>query len=199
MLLWQFDKLGAGWDEYCEQNITNEHHMLLLRHIGNLFFDVINFCELQQEVNLSWTVPLTNLHLRQDSRADPPIHEEIVTSSLQPHFSKDSSTSVCFYQSFHSADPYTLKIPRFVDYFLNEQKTTFIALRTGDNITEIGMKGKRLKKNWKAFILQHQLQHNDVLIFIPESKTVFTVLIFDSNGDEKIFPWYPVFHIHYYN
>nr|XP_027098641.1 uncharacterized protein LOC113717967 isoform X2 [Coffea arabica] len=108
MLLWQFDKLGAGWDEYCEQNITNEHHMQLLRHIGNLFFDVINFCELQQEVNLSWTVPLTNLHLQQDSRADPPIHEKIVTSSLQPHFSQDSSTSVCFYQSFHSADPYTL-------------------------------------------------------------------------------------------
>ncbi|CDP16552.1 unnamed protein product [Coffea canephora] len=83
------------------------------------------------------------------------------------------------------------KIPRFVDYFLNEQKTPFIALKTGDNITEIGMKGKRLKKNWKAFILQHQLQHNDVLIFIPESMTVFPVLIFDSKGDEKIFPLVP--------
>ena len=60
------DSFGAGWDKYCEENITNEHHILLLRHIGNLFFDVINFCELQQEVNLSWTVPLTNLHLQQD-------------------------------------------------------------------------------------------------------------------------------------
>ena len=57
------NSLGAGCDEYCEQNIAKEHHILLLQHTGNLFFDVINFCELQQQVNLGWIVPLTSLHL----------------------------------------------------------------------------------------------------------------------------------------
>ncbi|CDP12637.1 unnamed protein product [Coffea canephora] len=37
-----------GWDEYCHENITNKHDMLLLRHIGHLIFDVIHFSELQK-------------------------------------------------------------------------------------------------------------------------------------------------------
>ena len=39
------DPFGAGWDKYCEQNITTEHHPLLLRHNGNLYFDHINLSE----------------------------------------------------------------------------------------------------------------------------------------------------------
>ena len=50
-----------GWDEYYHENITNKHDILLLRHTGNLVFDVIHFSELQRQVYLSWTVPLPNL------------------------------------------------------------------------------------------------------------------------------------------
>ena len=50
-----------GWDEYCHENITNKHDMLLLRHIGHLIFDVIHFSELQKQIYLSWRVPLPNL------------------------------------------------------------------------------------------------------------------------------------------
>ena len=37
-----------GWDEYYQENIANKHDMLLLRHAGNLIFDVIHFSELQK-------------------------------------------------------------------------------------------------------------------------------------------------------
>mgnify|MGYP004721869477 CR=1 FL=1 len=50
-----------GWDDYCHDNIINTHDMLMVRHAGNLIFDVIHFSELQQQVYLSWTVPLPNI------------------------------------------------------------------------------------------------------------------------------------------
>ena len=50
-----------GWDEYCHENVTNKHDMLLLRHIGHLIFDVIHFSELQKQIYLSWRVSLPNL------------------------------------------------------------------------------------------------------------------------------------------
>ena len=34
------------------------------------------------------------------------------------------------------------------------------------------------------------------IVFIPKSKTIFTVLIFDDNGVEKIFSWYYTFHVY---
>ena len=33
----------------------------MLRHTGGLIFDVLHFCELQQQVYLPWTVPLPSL------------------------------------------------------------------------------------------------------------------------------------------
>ena len=54
-------RFAQGWDVFCEQNIVKRHDTLLLRHSGNLIFDVIHFCELQKQVLLPWTVPLLDL------------------------------------------------------------------------------------------------------------------------------------------
>ena len=56
-----------GWIEYCHQNMTKEHDMLLLRHAGDLIFDIIHFCELKKQVYLRWTVSLPNLLHQQSS------------------------------------------------------------------------------------------------------------------------------------
>ena len=56
-----------GWVEYCHENMITEHHMLLLRHAGDLIFDTIHFCELKKKVYLRSTVSLPNL-LHQQSR-----------------------------------------------------------------------------------------------------------------------------------
>nr|XP_027070712.1 uncharacterized protein LOC113695764 [Coffea arabica] len=163
--------------------------MLLLRHGGYLIFDIIHFCELKKQVYLRWTVSLPDL-FHQQSSIDPAflsLHRQTVSSSLSPNFYQDLSNSICFYQPFDSAYPNSLKLPRFVHHFLNAERTPTIVLKTGHNITEVGIKANRLKRNWRKFVLDHHLQHNDTLVFIPESQANFAVLIFDSNGVERFF------------
>ncbi|XP_027163414.1 uncharacterized protein LOC113783621 isoform X2 [Coffea eugenioides] len=189
-----------GWDAFCEHNIVKRHDTLLLRHSGNLIFDVIHFCELQKQVLLPWTVPLPDLlHMNVVASRDDihtPTRQQQVASSLRPNFCQDLSDSICFYQIFNSATPNSLKIPRFIDHFINGSKTPKLLINTGNKSTQIGVKHERLHQNWRGFILEHQLQHNETLVFVPESENIFTALIFDDTGVEKIFPWYHTFNIY---
>ena len=50
-----------GWDEYWHENFVKTYDMLMVRHAGDLIFNVLHFCELQQQVYLPWMVPLLNL------------------------------------------------------------------------------------------------------------------------------------------
>ena len=71
-----------------------------------------------------------------------------------------------------------------------------LLINTGNKSTQIGVKHERLHQNWRDFILEHQLQHNETLVFVPESENIFTALIFDDTGVEKVFPWYHTFNIY---
>ncbi|XP_027084851.1 uncharacterized protein [Coffea arabica] len=184
---------GDGWDDFCEHNSIKRHDTILLRHAGGLMFDVIHFSELQTQVYMPWTAPLPNL-LQTSYSTLQDTRQHHVASSMHPDLCQNLSESVCFYQNFHSATPNTLQIPRFVDHFINRERTPTLLIKTGHRTTQIGVKHGRLQRNWRTFILDHQLQHNEVLVFIPESETVFTVLIFDDTGVEKIFPWYHTFN-----
>ncbi|XP_071910339.1 uncharacterized protein [Coffea arabica] len=106
------------------------------------------------------------------------------------------TNSFCCYSVLRSlTSSYKQKIPRFIDHFINGTKTPMLLLNTGNKSARIGVKHKCLHKNWRDFILGHQLQHNETLVFVPESENIFTVLIFDDTGVEKIFPWYHAFNI----
>ncbi|XP_027180131.1 uncharacterized protein LOC113778827 [Coffea eugenioides] len=193
-------RFAQGWDVFCEHNIVKRHDTLLLQHSGNLIFDVIHFCELQKQVLLPWTVPLPDLlHMNAIASRDD-IHmaagQQQVVSSLRPNFCQDLSDSVCFYQIFNSATPNSLKIPRYIDHFINGIKTPMLLINTGHRSAQIGVKHKRLHQNWRDFVLQHQLQHNETLVFVLESENIFTVLIFDDTGVEKNFPWYHTFNVY---
>ncbi|XP_071920249.1 uncharacterized protein [Coffea arabica] len=127
-----------GWDAFCKHNIIKRHDTLLLRHSGNLIFDVIYFCELQKQVLLPWTVPLPDLlHMNvivsQDDIHTPTTQRQ-VASSLRPNFCQDLSDSICFYQIFNSATPNSLKIPRFIDHFINGTKTPMLLINTGTKV-----------------------------------------------------------------
>ncbi|XP_071940337.1 uncharacterized protein [Coffea arabica] len=186
---------GEGWDYFCEHNSIKRHDTLLLRHAGSLIFDVIHFSELQTQVYMRWTAPLPNL-LQTSNFTLQGTRQQHVASSMQPDLCQNLSDSMCFYQIFHSATPNSLQIPRFVDHFINHERTPTLLIKTGYRSTQIGVKCERLRRNWRTFVLEHQLQHNETLVFIPESETVFTVLIFDDTGVEKIFPWYHTFNIY---
>ena len=54
--------------EYLDSNLIKEHHVLFLRHAGNLVFDVIHFCEFQKQVYLSRTTPLPSILQQQGLR-----------------------------------------------------------------------------------------------------------------------------------
>ena len=149
--------------------------------------------------------------------------KEVVSTSLKADCVQDISDSVCFYQAFSAADPYKLvihisfynsspthlhidifllsllndqEIPPFINYFINGQKTPSLILKTGTQSLEVGIQGTHIKKNWSTFVLKHNLNHNDILVFIPESETVFCVIIFDPYGVEKIFPWYHTYSVY---
>ena len=70
-----------------------------------------------------------------------------------------------------------------------------LLINTRHKSTQIGVKHKQLQRNWRDFVIKHHLQHNKTFVFVPESKTIFTVLIFDHTGVEKIFPWYHTFNV----
>ena len=73
---------AQGWDAFCEHNIVKRHDTLLLRHSGNLIFDVIHFCELQKQVLLPWTVPLPDLlHMNAVASRD----KHTIVSISHPH------------------------------------------------------------------------------------------------------------------
>ena len=54
-------KFADGWIEFQTTNLLDKNSYILLRHIGNLKFDVIQFTELKMHSYLSWTVPLANI------------------------------------------------------------------------------------------------------------------------------------------
>ena len=54
-------KFGARWTEFKRNNVLNKKSYILLRHIGNLKFDIIQFTEHKMHTYLSWIVPLSNI------------------------------------------------------------------------------------------------------------------------------------------
>ena len=54
-------KFGAGWTQFEKNNLLDRDSYILLRHIGNLNFDIIQFTELKMHTYLRWTVPLVNI------------------------------------------------------------------------------------------------------------------------------------------
>ncbi|KAK6916108.1 Replication factor A, C-terminal [Dillenia turbinata] len=88
------------------------------------------------------------------------------------------------------------EISRFVHHFLNSERTPTIILKMGTHSIEVRIQQGHFKKKRKDFVTVHNLQHKDILVFLPEAETIFYVIIFDANGEEKIFPWYHVFPLY---
>ena len=91
--------------------------------------------------------------------------------------------------------PEQQKAPKFVSFFIHGDKAPLITLRTGNKTITLGMRRRQFTTNWNTFCFEHQLQFGDALVFIPETKSCYTVLIFDKRGVEKLFPLYNKFCI----
>nr|XP_027082831.1 uncharacterized protein LOC113705242 isoform X2 [Coffea arabica] len=150
---------------------------------------------------MPWTNPLPNiLHshpsLELGSDMKQKMIRQRVSSSMRPDFVQTLTEGMCFCQFIDKQNRHNFKVPRFVAQFVHSSKTPSITLRTGNKTITITMRGRQFTDNWNIFVAEHQLQFREVLVFVPESITTYTVLIYDRHGAEKHFPWYDSFYVY---
>lgn len=114
---------------------------------------------------------------------------------MNPFLKHDWSTFNCFYQFYLSKYKYKLDLPEFANLRLNEDSTPTITLTNGHKYYHVGMTSRCFDQNWNRFVIDHDLNNGQILLFIPQSKTPFAVLVFDRKGIEKLFPWQFAFSI----
>ena len=78
---------------------------------------------------------------------------------------------------------------------LNEAKTPAINITSGHRTYSLGMTATKFDQNWNTFVADHELQNGEVLLFIPQSRSSFGVIIFDLKGIERMYPWHHNFNI----
>nr|XP_027102684.1 uncharacterized protein LOC113723902 isoform X2 [Coffea arabica] len=103
-----------------------------------------------------------------------------------------------FTQVYNEDNRHKFKIPKLVSVFINETTTPVITLRAGYRLLQVNINGRAFTGNWSSFVLQHDLQLNEKLVFIPETVNSFTVQVYKTDGTEKIFPWYHNYYVHSY-
>nr|XP_027122890.1 uncharacterized protein LOC113739762 isoform X1 [Coffea arabica] len=118
-----------------------------------------------------------------------------VASAMKPDFVQDIADALSFYEIFTQENQHNFSVPKFVSFFIHSDKTPLVTLRTGNKTITVGMRRRQFTTNWNTFTFEHQLQFGDALVFIPKTKSCYTVLIFDKRGVEKLFPWYNKFCI----
>lgn len=77
-----------------------------------------------------------------------------------------------------------------IDVELIEEKSPTIKLRSGKKVFSIGMNGRYFFYNWAEFVRQHKLQIGNILVFLPDGKKSFMVIIFSRLGFERLYPWH---------
>ncbi|KAL3529436.1 hypothetical protein ACH5RR_008758 [Cinchona calisaya] len=82
-----------------------------------------------------------------------------------------------------------LEVFKIHGYKFRREKTPTIVLTSGRKTYSIGINKKSFTHNWNKFVLDLNLQHGELLFFIPQPLNSIAVLIFGTNGIEKMYPW----------
>lgn len=191
---------GKGWTQFISDNQVTRRSQMLLRHNGNLSFDLILFTELQISAYFPWTVPLSDvlkqrlLQSSADKKAKYILHQH-ACSSIKPDIVHNLSDSIAFYHIYNEENKNHLKLPKSVACFLNGNKTPIVTLRTGYQAFQVRIDADQFTTYWQRFVCAHQLDVGESLVFIPEDINSFTVQIYRPDGIEKLFPWYHKYYV----
>ncbi|CDP20187.1 unnamed protein product [Coffea canephora] len=85
-------------------------------------------------------------------------------------------------------DVYDQTLPQYITPGLHEAKTPTINLASGHRTYFLGMTAAKFDQNWTTFVADHEFRNGEVVLFMPQSKSCFSIIIFDRKGNERMGP-----------